>query len=80
MKIKRLELTSFRNYENLNIDLDDKTNIFYGNNAQGKTNILEGIYLSCTTKSHKNSKDKDIIDMMIIKIKIISKCEKLKKK
>ena len=61
MKIKRLELTSFRNYENLNIDLDDKTNIFYGNNAQGKTNILEGIYLSCTTKSHKKSKDREMI-------------------
>lgn len=61
MKIKRLELTSFRNYKNLNIDLDDKTNIFYGNNAQGKTNILEGIYLSCTTKSHKKSKDREMI-------------------
>ena len=61
MKIKRLELTSFRNYENLNIDLEDNTNIFYGNNAQGKTNILEGIYLACTTKSHKKSKDREMI-------------------
>ncbi len=61
MKIKRLELTSFRNYESLRIDLEEGCNIFYGNNAQGKTNILEGIYLSCTTKSHKKSKDQEMI-------------------
>lgn len=61
MKIKRLELSSFRNYESLNIDFEDMINIFYGNNAQGKTNILEGIYLSCTTKSHKKSRDSEMI-------------------
>ena len=61
MKINRLEFTSFRNYESLKLDLGDGCNIFYGNNAQGKTNILEGIYLSCTTKSHKKSKDREMI-------------------
>ncbi|MCR4589430.1 MAG: DNA replication/repair protein RecF [Lachnospiraceae bacterium] len=61
MKIKRLEFTSFRNYETLELNLGDECNIFYGNNAQGKTNILEGIYLSCTTKSHKKSKDREMI-------------------
>ena len=38
-----------------------KTNIIYGDNAQGKTNILEAAYLSGTTKSHKGSKDKEMI-------------------
>ncbi len=61
MKIKRLELTSFRNYESLELDFDEGSNIFYGNNAQGKTNILEGIFLSCTTRSHKKSKDREVI-------------------
>ena len=61
MIIKSLELQNFRNYENLKLDFDSGTNIFYGDNAQGKTNILEAIYLIATTKSHKGSKDSDII-------------------
>lgn len=62
MIIKSLELADFRNYDSLNICFSGGTNILYGNNAQGKTNILEAIYLSSTTKSHKGSKDKDIIN------------------
>ena len=62
MIIKSLELADFRNYRELNISFDEGTNILYGNNAQGKTNILEAIYLSATTKSHKGSKDKEIIN------------------
>ncbi|WP_034445108.1 DNA replication/repair protein RecF [Butyrivibrio sp. AE2032] len=61
MIIKSLELADFRNYDNLKIDFDRGTNILYGDNAQGKTNILEAIYVSATTKSHKGSKDKEII-------------------
>ena len=61
MIIKSLELADFRNYENLKIDFSSGTNILYGDNAQGKTNILEAIYVSATTKSHKGSKDKEII-------------------
>ena len=61
MIIKSLELADFRNYENLKIDFSSGTNILYGDNAQGKTNILEAIYLAATTKSHKGSKDKEII-------------------
>lgn len=61
MIIKYLELNHFRNYEDLHLSFDAGTNILYGNNAQGKTNILESIFLSATTKSHKGSKDKDII-------------------
>ena len=61
MIIKSIELKNFRNYEDLNISLDHGTNILYGDNAQGKTNILEAAYLSGTTKSHKGSKDKEMI-------------------
>ena len=62
MTIKSLELNNFRNYQSLNIDFCEGTNILYGDNAQGKTNILEAIFISSTTKSHKASKDKDIIN------------------
>ena len=61
MIIKSIELSNFRNYENLHINFDYGTNILYGDNAQGKTNILEAAYLSGTTKSHKGSKDKEMI-------------------
>ena len=61
MIIKSLELANYRNYDSLEIHFSGGTNILYGNNAQGKTNILEAIYLSSTTKSHKGSKDGDII-------------------
>lgn len=61
MKIKSLKLKDFRNYDLLHLDFDDSTNIFYGNNAQGKTNILEAVYLSGTTKSHRGTKDRDMI-------------------
>ncbi len=61
MFIESLELKNFRNYSSLSLSFDEGTNIFYGDNAQGKTNILEAIYLCGTTKSHKGSKDREII-------------------
>lgn len=61
MIIQSMELKNYRNYENLNIQFDQNTNIFYGDNAQGKTNLLEAVYVSGTTKSHKGSKDREII-------------------
>ncbi len=61
MIIKSLELQNFRNYDSLQVEFDSGTNIFYGDNAQGKTNILEAIFMIATTKSHKSSKDQDII-------------------
>ena len=61
MKIESLKLKNFRNYELLNLEFDGSTNIFYGDNAQGKTNILEAVYLSGTTKSHRGSKARDMI-------------------
>lgn len=61
MYIKSLELNNFRNYNSLNISFENDTNILYGDNAQGKTNILESIYLAATTKSHRGNKDKEVI-------------------
>ena len=61
MIIKSLELSNFRNYEHLNIQLSPNVTIFYGNNAQGKTNILEALYVACTTKSQKGSRDRELI-------------------
>ena len=61
MFIKSIELNQFRNYENLNLQFDNGTNILYGDNAQGKTNVLEAVCVSGTTKSHRGSKDKEMI-------------------
>ena len=61
MIVKSLELSNFRNYESLDISFSPQTNILFGNNAQGKTNILEAVYLGGTTKSHRGSKDKEMI-------------------
>ena len=61
MFVKSLKLKNFRNYDLLDLEFDSETNIFFGDNAQGKTNILESIYLSGTTKSHRGTKDRDLI-------------------
>lgn len=61
MMIQSMELKNFRNYEDLKLTFDAGTNILFGDNAQGKTNILEAAYMSGTTKSHKGSRDKEVI-------------------
>ena len=61
MIIKKLELSNFRNYGTLEVELDKGINIFYGDNAQGKTNILEALYMACTTKSPKATRDSEVI-------------------
>ena len=61
MNIRSIELKNFSNYENLEISFDEGTNILFGDNAQGKTNILEAAYMSGTTKSHKGSRDREMI-------------------
>ena len=61
MYVESIEINNFRNYKSLNISLDQGINVFYGNNAQGKTNLLEAIYIGGTTRSHKGSKDKELI-------------------
>lgn len=61
MNIKSIELKNYRNYKDSTIYFDKGTNILYGNNAQGKTNVLEAIFLCATSKSHRASRDKEII-------------------
>ncbi len=61
MIIESIELQNYRNYEKLSMKFHWGTNILYGDNAQGKTNILESIYVCSTTKSHRGSRDKEII-------------------
>ena len=61
MVIRSLKLKNYRNYDLWDMTFDPKTNILYGDNAQGKTNILEALYLTGTTKSHRGTKDRDMI-------------------
>ena len=61
MFIESIELLNYRNYNDLHIEFHEGTNVLYGDNAQGKTNLLEAIYVCGTTKSHRGSKDREII-------------------
>ena len=61
MYISSLELADFRNIISLHMDFSRGTNILYGENAQGKTNILESLYMVSTTKSHRGVRDRDMI-------------------
>ncbi len=63
MLIESLELSSYRNYDDLSIRFGSRNNILYGDNAQGKTNILESIYVCSTTRSHRGSKDRELIKL-----------------
>ncbi|MFD2672219.1 DNA replication/repair protein RecF [Marinicrinis sediminis] len=61
MRLKRFQLRHYRNYEHIEIEAADQVNIFIGPNAQGKTNLLESIYVLALTKSHRTHKDKELI-------------------
>ena len=61
MFVESIELKNYRNYGSLSMVFDPGTNVLYGDNAQGKTNVLEAVYVCATTKSHRGSKDKEII-------------------
>ncbi len=61
MIVQSVELENFRNYKELKLEFHEGINIFYGDNAQGKTNILEAVYLCCTNKSHRSSRDREMI-------------------
>ena len=61
MYIESLDVKGYRNYSELSLNFSSSTNIFYGNNAQGKTNVLEAIYVAGTTKSHRANKDSELI-------------------
>ncbi len=61
MLITSLKLQNFRNYEELKIDFNKDVNIIYGDNAQGKTNILEAIFVTSIGKSFRTNKDKELV-------------------
>ena len=61
MWIKKIKINNFRNYDEEEINLSNNINIFYGDNAQGKTNIIESIFLGAFGKSYRTSKDKEMI-------------------
>ena len=62
MYINEIKLNNFRNYSSQNIKLKDGINLFYGNNAQGKTNIIESIFLCSMGKSFRARRDKELIN------------------
>ncbi|MBR5974527.1 MAG: DNA replication/repair protein RecF [Clostridiales bacterium] len=61
MYIRSIQLQNFRNYRRLDLTVEPSVNVFYGANAQGKTNILESIYVCTATHSHRTSKDSDMV-------------------
>ncbi len=61
MQIRNLKLKNFRNYDRLDMDFSDSFNIIYGNNAQGKTNIIEAVFLCASGRSHRTSKDQELL-------------------
>ena len=61
MYVKNLKIINFRKIENIDIELNKNINVFIGNNAQGKTSILNAIYMLALTKFDKNVTDEEII-------------------
>ena len=62
MVIKQIQLANFRNYEKQNLMLEKGINIFYGDNAQGKTNLLEAIFVCAIGKSFRTNKEREMIN------------------
>ena len=63
MWIKKIKINNFRNYKNEEINLEKNINIFFGDNAQGKTNIIEAIFLGSIGKSFRTKKDRELINI-----------------
>ena len=61
MQLNQISLTNYRNYNQLKLDFSPKLNVFVGDNAQGKTNLLESIYVLSLTKSHRSNHEKELI-------------------
>lgn len=61
LNVDKIKLINFRNYENIDLDLNKNVNIFIGKNAQGKTNLLEAIHMCAMGKSFRTNRDKEII-------------------
>jgi DNA replication and repair protein recF len=82
MRIKRLKVENFRNLEKLDIEFSDGVNIIYGNNAQGKTNIIEAIYIFSFGKSFRANRDIELLkfdkEYFVSNIEIMKKDRELK--
>ncbi|MDD4211159.1 MAG: DNA replication/repair protein RecF [Clostridia bacterium] len=76
MRIKKIKLINFRNYKNQTIDLNDGLNVLVGENAQGKTNLIEAIYFSCIGKSPRTKKENELINWQAENAKIEIELEK----
>ena len=61
MFVESIQLNNYRNYDSADVTFSPGVNIFFGDNAQGKTNLLEAVYLSATSRSHRGSKDRELI-------------------
>ena len=61
MLIKSIKLKNFRNYDNMELDFNSKVNFILGQNAQGKTNLLESIYITSIGKSFRTNRDAEMI-------------------
>ncbi|MGC5326509.1 DNA replication/repair protein RecF [Brevibacillus sp. SYSU BS000544] len=61
MLLRNLQVNNYRNYSSVSLSFDKNINLFVGNNAQGKTNLLESIYVLALAKSHRTSRDKELI-------------------
>lgn len=61
MYIRTLRLKQFRNYDRLDLQVENKVNLILGENAQGKTNLMEAIYMLAFAKSHRTANDKELI-------------------
>ena len=77
MKVKKLEIQNFRNISSLNLEFDNEINVICGENAQGKTNIIEALWLFSGAKSFRNSKDNEFIKFNQEKAKIYTEYEML---
>lgn len=63
MHVKNIKLINYRNYDDLYVELNKKTNVFIGKNAQGKTNLLEAIYMCARGRSFRTNRDREIINL-----------------
>ncbi len=61
MKLESIKLANFRNYDRLSLEFNESVNVFLGENAQGKTNLLEAIFVLAMAKSHRTPNDKELI-------------------
>lgn len=80
MRIRSVHLTQFRNFRGLDLEVGSSVNVFYGSNAQGKTNLLEAIYLCACARSHRTSRDRELImrDATFYKVRLLLSCDRRK--